>query len=292
MNLGFIGFGEAAFELASGLKQQGLEKITAYDPLWNVPAYSSLVLSRAETAQVKIVESPEEVLQMVNVVIVAVPADKALEVSNQLKPHLQNGCVYIDVSASKSDVKQAIAANINEKGGKFVDVAMMGPLPVYKHKVPILASGDGTDVFMELVAAYEMNITKVSEVPGEATAVKLIRSIHMKGVAALYLELLEAAHEFNVDKLVIDSLSETMNGRTFEETMNRLVTGTSIHALRRSIELGGTIEMLELTNIDSTMSRAAKEKIERLAELSLKDKFKGEKPDHWLQVIEALKVTS
>jgi 3-hydroxyisobutyrate dehydrogenase-like beta-hydroxyacid dehydrogenase len=292
MNLGFIGFGEAAFELAIGLKQQGFGKIMAFDPLWNVPSYSSLVLSRAETAQVELVKTSEEVLQTVNLVIVAVPADKALDVSNQLKPHIQDGCVYIDVSASKPDVKREVAANVNKNGGKFVDAAMMGPLPVYKHKVPILASGDGVDVFIKTMAAYEMNITKVSEVPGEATAVKLIRSIHMKGVVALYLELLEAAHEFNVDRLVIDSLSETMNGRTFEETMNRLVTGTSIHALRRSIELGGTIEMLDFANIDSTMSKAAKEKIERVAELNLKDKFKGEKPEHWLQVIEALKVTS
>ncbi|CAM3837957.1 NAD(P)-dependent oxidoreductase [Aeromicrobium ponti] len=289
MHLGFIGFGEAAFELASGLKQHGLKKITAYDPLWKMKTYRGLVLSRAEKAKVELVESPEKVLQIADSVIVAVPADKALDVSNQLKSHLQNGCVYIDVSASSPDVKRKIAANVNEHGGKFVDAAMMGPLPVYKHKVPILASGDGTDTFMELMTAFEMNITKVSEVPGEATAVKLIRSIHMKGIAALYFELLEAAHEFNVDKLVIDSISETMNGHTFEETMNRLVTGTSIHALRRSIELGGTIEMLESVNIDSVMSQAAKTKLENLAKKNLRDSFNGAKPDHWLQVIEACK---
>lgn len=292
MHLGFIGFGEAAFELASGLKQQGLEKMTAYDPLWNVPAYSELIQNRAATAGVTIVQTPEEVLQQVNAVFVAVPADKALEVSSHLKPYLQNGILYIDVSASNPDVKKDIAKNVQEKGGKFVDAAMMGPLPVYKHKVPILASGDGTDVFVETMQTFGMDITKVSEVPGEATAVKLVRSIYMKGIAGLYVELLEAAHEFNVETLVIDSLSETINGRTFEETMNRLVTGTALHAVRRSVELGGTIAMLDSANIDSSMSKAAKEKIEKLASLNLKDKFKGEKPEHWLQVIEAFKVTS
>ncbi|WP_050184384.1 prephenate dehydrogenase/arogenate dehydrogenase family protein [Domibacillus robiginosus] len=292
MHLGFIGFGEAAFELASGLKQQGLEQMTAYDPLWDVPAYSELLLNRSTTAGVVIVHTPEEVLQQVNAVIVAVPADKALGVSSQLKPHLQNGILYIDVSASNPDVKKDIAKNVREKGGKFVDAAMMGPLPVYKHEVPILASGDGTDTFMEIMRPFGMNISKVSDVPGEATAVKLIRSIYMKGVAGLYIELLEAAHEFNVDKLVIDSLSETINGRTFEETMNRLVTGTALHAGRRSVELGGTISMLDSVNIDSSMSKAAKEKIEKLASLNLKDKFNGEKPEHWLQVIEAFKVTN
>ncbi|MGM7721655.1 prephenate dehydrogenase/arogenate dehydrogenase family protein [Metabacillus sp. Hm71] len=290
MHLGFIGFGEAAFELASGLKQQGLEKMTAYDPLWNMPAYSELILNRAATAGVTIVQTPEEILRQVNAVVVAVPADKALEVSSQLKPYLQKDILYIDVSASNPDVKKNIAKNVQEKGGKFVDAAMMGPLPLYKHKVPILASGDGAEVFVETMQTFGMNITKVSEVPGEATAVKLIRSIYMKGIAGLYIELLEAAHEFNVETLVIDSLSETINGRTFEETMNRLVTGTALHAVRRSVELSGTIAMLDSAHIDSSMSKAAKEKIEKLASLNLKDKFKGEKPEHWLQVIEAFKV--
>ncbi len=292
MHLGFIGFGEAAFELALGLSKYENIRVTAYDPLWDVEEFSALVLKRANEANAMLVESPELVLNAVDAVIVAVPANKALEVSKQLKPIIIKDCIYIDVSASGPDVKKEIALNVNEQGGKFVDAAMMGPLPVYKHKVPILGSGDGTDIFLDLMKDYEMNMTKVSNIPGEATAVKLIRSIHMKGVAALYLELLEAAYKFNVENLVIDSISETMNGRSFEETMNRLVTGTSIHALRRSIELGGTIDMLDAANIDSMMSQAAKVKLEKLADLNLREKFKGEKPEHWLQVIEACKVIS
>lgn len=80
----------------------------------------------------------------------------------------------------------------------------------------------------------------------------------MKGVVALYLELLEASHEFNVEQVVLDSISETLDSKSFRETMNRLVTGTSIHALRRSIELDGSIQMLEASNLNSVMSRATK----------------------------------
>ncbi|MFC7688004.1 DUF1932 domain-containing protein [Ureibacillus sp. GCM10028918] len=292
MNLGFIGFGEAAFELASGLNEQGLQNKIAYDPLLNVPEYSELIQNRAKASNVKMVDSTEEVFKEVDAVIVAVPADKALGVSQQLMANVNSNSIYIDVSAANPNIKKQIAFNICTSGGKFVDAAMMGPLPVYKHKVPILASGDGTDIFIEMMSVYGMNIEKVSEIPGEATAAKLIRSIYMKGIVGLYIELLEAAHHFNVENLVIDSLSETINGRTFEETMNRLVTGTALHATRRSIELGGTIDMLESADIDSSMSKAAKAKIEKLALLNLKEKYHGEKPEHWLQVIEAFKVTN
>ncbi|WP_280169980.1 prephenate dehydrogenase/arogenate dehydrogenase family protein [Priestia megaterium] len=289
MKLGFIGFGEAAFELSVGLKQEGLEIIFAHDVMLDHPTFGPQIKGRAIQAQVELLASPEEVLDQVDVVMVAVPADKAYEVSELLKPHLKKGCIYVDVSASTPAVKQKINNTIQEKNAFFVDAAMLGPLPVYKHKVPISASGNGVDQLISLMTSYSMNITKVSENPGDASAVKLIRSIYMKGVAALCLELLEAAHELNVEELVLDSLSETLDSKSFKETMNRLVTGTSIHALRRSIELDGSIQMLETSNLNSVMSKAAKNKLEALARLNLKEKFKGQKPDHWLEVIKACK---
>ncbi|WP_223546760.1 NAD(P)-dependent oxidoreductase [Priestia aryabhattai] len=289
MKLGFIGFGEAAFELSIGLKQEGLEIIFAHDVMLEHPTFGPQIKGRAIEAQVELLASPEEVLDQVDVVMVAVPADKAYEVSKLLKPHLKKGCIYVDVSASTPAVKQKINITIQEKNAFFVDAAMLGPLPVYKHKVPISASGNGVDQLISLMTPYGMNITKVSENPGDASAVKLIRSIYMKGVAALCLELLEAAHELNVEELVLDSLSETLDSKSFKETMNRLVTGTSIHALRRSIELNGSIQMLETSNLNSVMSKAAKNKLEALARLNLKEKFKGQKPDHWLEVIKACK---
>lgn len=289
MKLGFIGFGEAAFELSIGLKQEGLEIIFAHDVMLEHPTFGPQIKGRAIEAQVELLASPEEVLDQVDVVMVAVPADKAYEVSKLLKPHLKKGCIYVDVSASTPAVKQKINITIQEKNAFFVDAAMLGPLPVYKHKVPISASGNGVDQLISLMTPYGMNITKVSENPGDASAVKLIRSIYMKGVAALCLELLEAAHELNVEELVLDSLSETLDSKSFKETMNRLVTGTSIHALRRSIELDGSIQMLETSNLNSVMSKAAKNKLEALARLNLKEKFKGQKPNHWLEVIKACK---
>ena len=38
MILGFIGFGEVGFELARGLKQEGLTEIIAFDPCPTIPA--------------------------------------------------------------------------------------------------------------------------------------------------------------------------------------------------------------------------------------------------------------
>lgn len=291
MKLGFIGFGEAAFEMSVGLKEAGFEAILAYDLMLSHPVFGAQIRERAQLAQVELYIDPKEILMQVDIAIVAVPADKDYEVSESLKPYLKEGCIYIDVTASTPGIKQNIWKNLQDRKVLYVDAAMMGPLPIYKHKVPILASGNGTDQFISLMSQYGMNITKVSENPGDASAVKLIRSIYMKGVVALYYELLEAAHSFNVEDLVISSINETMEGKTFEQTMNRLVTGTAIHAQRRSVELGGSIEMLESSNINSVMSKAAKDKLEHVAQLNLKEKFNGKQPGHWLEVIRACRPT-
>lgn len=289
MQLGFIGFGEAAFELSAGLNGEGVQQICAYDVFADHPTYGTLIRERAAKVDVDLRTSPQEVANQANIIIVAVPADKTYEVSETVKPFLKEGSIYIDVSASPPDVKRRVSENLKDKGILFGDAAMMGPLPVYKHKVPILVSGSGADRFVEVMTPYGMDISKVSDNPGDASAVKLIRSIYMKGVAALFIELLEAAHEFQVEDLVVSSISETMSGRTFEETMNRLVTGTSIHALRRSLELEGSIDMLESSQLNAVMSKAARDKLQLLSQYQLKDKFKGQTPAHWLEVITAMK---
>lgn len=291
MNIGFIGFGEAAFEMASGLKEEGLNGFKVFDLVWNHPSYGEIVQERMKIVDASLCEQPGEVLESSDVVIVAVPADKAYEVSEMLYPDLKSDTLYIDVSASTPQIKYEISKLIEKKQAIFIDAAMMGPLPIYKHKVPILASGSGADLFKNRFSPYHMNITKVGNKGGDASAVKLVRSVFMKGLAQLFIETLGAAKHFGVEKLVVKSINETMNNNSFEKMMNRLVTGTAIHSERRGIELQGSIDMLASGNLDASMSKAAKVKLDKITELKLKEKFNGQVPDTWEEVIEVLNET-
>ncbi|WP_040982101.1 prephenate dehydrogenase/arogenate dehydrogenase family protein [Oceanobacillus jeddahense] len=288
MNLGFIGFGEAAYELSSGLKQAGMEKIKAYDAQHEHSVYGELIKDRVKKAKVELLDSPEELLKFSNIIIVAVPANKTYEVHESIKKYLKKDTIYVDLTASNPSIKQKISESLEEKGVKFIDAAIMGPVVVYGHKVPILVSGKCSDTLKKYLNNFGMNITEVSKIPGNASAIKLIRSIYMKGISAILVEMLEAANRFEVEELVIHSIGETLDSKSFEETMNRLVTGTAIHAERRSKELDGTIEMLTTYNLNSTMSKAAKEKLETIAKTDIKENFKGKKPDSWIEVITSL----
>jgi len=287
MKLGFIGFGEVGFEMASGLRGEGLEGILAYDVMCDHPQFGALLAERVAKAGVTLVDVPEKMLQCVDVAIVAVPGDKALETAQGLKSKLTAGMLYVDVSASSPDVKKSISATIQDAGVTFVDGAMLGSLPLFQHKVPTLVSGTGSDRFLELMQPYHMKLEKVSDVPSEATAIKLIRSIFMKGLPALFVEVLEAASRMKVDHLVLKSLAATMNACPFEETFNRLVTGSAVHAARRAHEMINVVEMLNSLNIRPTMSQATFERLQWLAEKNIKEKFQGKTPAGWQQVVDA-----
>ncbi len=287
MKLGFIGFGEVGFEMAKGYRQEGLEGILAFDVMQGHPVYGSLVQERVQASGVTLVTTPEEVLQNVDVVIVAVPGDKALQTAKSLSSLLKKSTLYVDVSAASPEKKRNIWEVIKGAEVAFVDGAMLGPLPVYQHKVPTLVSGSGSDQFIELMKPYHMDLEKVSDAPGEATGIKFVRSIFMKGLPALLVEVLEAASLMKVDHLVLKSLATTMNACSFEQTFNRLVTGSSVHAQRRAHEMENVIEMLESMNIKPTMSKATFERLNWLAAKNLKEKFSGKTPQAWQEVVAA-----
>jgi 3-hydroxyisobutyrate dehydrogenase-like beta-hydroxyacid dehydrogenase len=292
MNLGFIGFGEVGFEMSRGFKEAGIEKVFAYDVMQRDTVYGPLIKERVQTSGAILVTSPQEVFDKVNVVFVAVPGAKALETAKGLTPFLKNSTLYVDVSASSPDIKRNIWETIKETGVCFVDAAMLGSLPVYKNKVPTLASGNGSNLFLKLMPSYGMDLEKVSDNPGDATAIKFVRSIFMKGLPALLVEVLEAASIMKVDHLVLKSLADTMNACSFEQTLNRLVTGSAIHAERRAHEMKDVIKMLEGINVQPTMSKAAFERLTWLSSKNLKDKFGGKTPKEWQAVVKAWEETA
>jgi 3-hydroxyisobutyrate dehydrogenase-like beta-hydroxyacid dehydrogenase len=287
MKLGFIGFGEVGFEMAKGFGGAGLTGILAYDVLQGHPVYGALVAERVRASDVTMCATSQAVLDNVDVVIVAVPGGKALETARQQKSLLKRGTIYADVSASSPDTKRQIWDEIKETGVLFVDGAMLGSLTLYQQKVPTLVSGNGSDLFIERMLPYGMDLEKISDIPGEATAIKFVRSIFMKGLPALLVEVLEAASVMKVDHLVLKSIAATMNACSFEETMNRLVTGSAIHAERRAHEMENVVEMLESIKVQPIMSKATHERLSWLAGKKIKEKFGGKTPKEWQQVVKA-----
>lgn len=288
MKLGFIGFGEVAFEMSKGFATEGLREIVAFDPMANDPKYGELVHERARVAQVTLLPTPAEVVRIADVIVAATPGSRALQAAEAVQPFLAANKIYADVSTSSPPTKQKIAALLEPTGAGFVDGGLMGALTIQQHKVPTLVSGSGADKFIELMTPYHMSLQKVSDRAGDAIAIKLVRSVYMKGIASLQTEMLEAASVLQVEDKVLASISDTLDASPFVKMMNFLVTAGAVHAERQAHEMSDCVAMLKDLGIEPTMTLATKQRLGWLADKKLKDKFQGKVPAKWEDVIAAL----
>ena len=283
MNIGFIGYGEAAFNISLGLGQEGLSGIRATDAMMDHPVMGVQVRDRAGQAGVALVSSAAEVAQWADVLFAAVPSSFTLDVCREVKDCLRPGQLYIDVSASTPATKEAIWDLIGGTGVLFVDAAMLGSLPKDKHRVPITASGNGA-------SPHGMEITLAGEKAGAASAIKLVRSIFMKGIASLMIEMLQAADAYGVSDEVVSSISKSMDGIPFTSHLDRLVTGSALHCTRRAAELKGSIAMLSEAELSPEMTTAAKHRLEALEPYEFAKKYVEKKPGGWQEIIQAIRV--
>ena len=292
MNIGFIGFGEAAYCIALGFSQNGTTGIRANDTMMNHPVMGQQVHARAAEAQVELVEDPKEVARWADVLFAAVPSSFTMDVCNTVKDELRPGQIYADVSASTPATKIAIWDKIKDTGVLFADAAMLGSLPQDKHRVPITASGNGAVAFKAAMEPLGMRITLAGDKAGSASAIKLVRSIFMKGIASLMIETMQAADAYDVSDQIVASLSKSLDGIPFTKHLDRLVTGTAIHCTRRAAELKGSIAMQEESHLAPEMSAAAKHVHEALAPYKFAEKYVTEKPRGYAEIIEAIRPTN
>lgn len=286
--LGFIGFGEAAFHIGSGLQAEGIPQIYAFDILADDAKVGPVIRERAGAARVRLASSLEELLQDVDLVICATSAKYALAIAREAAAFVRAGQIYADLNSSSPRVKQEIDAVIRPTGGLFVDVAVMELVPPHRHKVPMSVSGGGARRFKELLDPYGMNITYVNDRAGSSSAFKMLRSIFMKGLTALLLETLTAARKAGIDKEIMASISGTLDGQPIETLANLLLTRTAVAAERRAAEMGEVVATLQDMGLDSSASAATRGKLKALADLDLKTLFHHKPPDHYSQVLDAI----
>ena len=285
MVIGFLGFGEAAYHMSKGLCASGVAQIVAYDAMQRDETVGPLVRKRAIDSGVVLKTSVADVATAAEIILAAVPSSETYRLFEQVRPYLKTGHLYVDLSSSTPETEVKIGEKLRGTGVLFVDAAMLGSLPKDAHRVPIVASGEGAELFYKTMSPYGMCIQVIGERPGDASSVKLVRSIFMKGLAALMVEMLQAAEAYHVSNEVIRSISHSLDNIPFTEHLDRMVVGTVIHAARRAKELQGSIDMLTYKNLDSSMSLAAKKKHEMLAKCGFMGNSAVDKPISWMDVI-------
>jgi len=246
MRLAVLGLGEAGSIYAAGLAGLGLE-VAAFDPL--APATPAGVTRAASPGAA--VSAAELVLSLVGGAAAERAADAAL-------PHLADEAVYADMNTCSPATKAALASSAAAHGVLFTDVAILAPVPRAGIRTPLLASGPGSRRFEELLSPAGIPIKRIGGPAGAAGAsasLKLLRSVFMKGLAALLFETLSAAErQGDAEWMRQQIIAELDSGG--EQLVERLLTGTRTHAARREQEMRDVREHLESLESPAWMTEA------------------------------------
>lgn len=285
--LGFIGFGEAAFWMARGLRREGITRIVAYDLHTSTPGRGELIRQRAEEAGVQLLPRLSAVPPECEIVISAVTAAAARSVGEEAAAHLQPRHLYVDINSVSPAAKKAIGEAVAGSGASFVEAAVMSTVPPLGHGAPMLLCGPGAADFCARMTPLGMKLEVLPGPLGSAASIKMFRSVIIKGLEALMLECVLAAEQYGAASRVFDSVSASIPGIDWDRLANYMIGRTALHAERRAHEMMEVAATLADIGIDPIMASATARRIESCTRLDPKTRFNGREPADYREVVRA-----
>src|ERR1700732_1214207 len=182
--ISLIGFGEVGGIFGHDFATAGLGA-SVFDILLNEEPSRWAMLAKAKGANVHSCDSLEEALRGADLVISAVTASSAADAARSAAPFLSNGQIYLDINSVSPDTKISIARSVGDSPATFVEAAVMAPVSPQRLKVPMLLGGAAAATVAVRLNAIGMNVKPISERVGVASAIKMCRSIIIKGLETI-----------------------------------------------------------------------------------------------------------
>ncbi|MDI1344679.1 MAG: DUF1932 domain-containing protein [Pseudolabrys sp.] len=249
--ISFIGFGEAGQAIASGLRETGIEQIVAWDILFPEAAGAKLKAA-GEKFGVRLAASAADAVANADLVISAVTAASSLEAARSVAPHLKGNPYYLDINSVSPSRKTDTAALLEGKA-RYVDVAVIAPIHPARHRTPLLIAGPHAETIAPLLEELEMKLRIVSAETGKAAAIKMIRSVMIKGIEALTLECFLAASRADLLEEVTTSLKNNYPTLDWTKIADYNIERMANHGERRAAEMEESAVTLRELGLDPLM---------------------------------------
>src|SRR6266404_1869661 len=215
-NVGLVGYGEVGRILAEDLRKQDV-KVAAYDIKLRSDQAGGALRDHAATHGVALTTSHADLAAQSDFIVSAVTASEAVPVAEACAPAVKQGAWFLDFNSASPGAKQRAAALIDGNSGRYVEGAVMTSIPPYRIKVPLLLGGSGAEQLAPLLVGLGFNAKVASEELGVASAVKMCRSVMIKGLEAMVIESFTTARAYGVEDAVLASLAETFPGINWEK---------------------------------------------------------------------------
>ncbi|MFC4116423.1 NAD(P)-dependent oxidoreductase [Nonomuraea zeae] len=220
-----LGLGEAGRIYARDLREAGFH-VRGFDPYVELD----------DDEQIEQAPAVEGAVGPADLVISLVGARAAETVARQALPHCPEHAVYADLNTGSPALKRNLAELAGAENVAFADVAVLAPVPRQGARTALMASGTGAEKFAELVRPAAVPVETIPGGAGAAASRKLLRSVFMKGLAALMLECESAAAAAGEQEWLRAQMVGELSGDV-GQLIDRLVDGSRVHAARRVHEV-------------------------------------------------------
>lgn len=267
--IAFVGFGEAAHAFAAHWTPDTSFNALAYDRGLTDNGAASLILARCAESGVVPQITPQAALQQAELVFSLVTADQALEAAKTCASFLRPDALWLDGNSCAPQTKRKAADIIGGAGGRYVDMAIMAPVYPKRHQVPLLLAGPDAEEAAGLLQRFGMCPAIAGTRIGDASSIKMLRSVMIKGLEALTSECLLAARRAGVEDAVIASLQASDAGIDWRARASYNLERMLVHGARRAAEMREVCATLTDLGLPDWVSRGTVEWQQRLASLSL-----------------------
>jgi 3-hydroxyisobutyrate dehydrogenase-like beta-hydroxyacid dehydrogenase len=234
--IGIAGYGEVGKIFGAGLKPQ-VAQVGAWDLKFAQAATAQAERGHAQAQGIHACGSMQELCEASELVISAVTASNTLAVAEEAARFIRPGTVFLDLNSASPGTKQKAAAAIEARGAHYVEAGVMTSVPPYGIQVPMLLGGTRAVELAQLLVAFGCDARAVSEKLGVASAIKMCRSVMIKGLEALVIESYTTARAYGVEDHVLPTLQETFPSIDWAQQGAYFFSRVVQHGQRRAEEM-------------------------------------------------------
>jgi 3-hydroxyisobutyrate dehydrogenase-like beta-hydroxyacid dehydrogenase len=268
LKIGLIGFGEVGGILARAMREKGVAWVGAWDVLFRDAGKGQGMKERAKAAGIEACDSMKALLGGADIAISAVTASNALDVAREAAASVRTGTFFLDLNSASPGTKAKAAKFIETAGAHYVEAGVMTSVPPYGIRVPMLLGGKQAKALAERLVPLGFDMTVVDEKIGVASAIKMCRSVFVKGLEAIVIESYTTARRYGVERLVLASLAETYPEIDWEKQGSYFFSRVAKHGRRRAEEMREAANTVREAGFEPWMAAASAEKQDWIAALA------------------------
>jgi 3-hydroxyisobutyrate dehydrogenase-like beta-hydroxyacid dehydrogenase len=272
--IGLAGYGEVGKIFSAGLRPHA-SQVSAWDLKFGDAALRNEQRAHAQAAGVLAQASMQALCEGSDLVISAVTASNTLAVAQEAARFIRPGSIFLDLNSASPGTKQRAGAAIESAGAHYVEAGVMTSVPPYGIRVPMLLGGARAAELAGLLESWGMDAKAVSDKLGVASAIKMCRSVMIKGLEALVIESYSTARAYGVEDHVLPTLQETFPSIDWSQQGGYFFSRVVQHGQRRAEEMREAANTVDEAGFDPIMSCAIAAKQQWVADRAKEGVFGG-----------------